>query len=182
MEHEDAYLMMMEALDGALSDNGHQRLEDHLGRCPACAREWRALQAIDALFRHAPTLSPAAGFTQRTLAQLPHTRYRAGLIGAIYLLLFFSGVLPLALIGWLAALTWPILTEPAFARGFIQAIEQLGQVVGAVLSALWQGMGLLAGILIQQPAFFGGLLLMLGVILLWGGVYSQLAAAQRVEI
>ena len=71
---ENIYTMMMEALDGELSETGLNELESHLRVRPDLAREWVALQAIDRLFRNSPILSPAVDFTQRTLARLPNRR------------------------------------------------------------------------------------------------------------
>lgn len=180
MEHEEIYMLMMEALDGDLSDSENREMVEHLATCHSCAREWQAVQTIHQLFLQTPALSPAADFTQRTLAILPNTSYRIWLIGAIYGFLLISGVLPLVVIGWLATTFAPALTEPAFGRGLVQAGSQLLSLVSAVLNAFWQGVGGLVQILTQQPAVLGWFFVMVGVVFLWGGVYRQLTAnAQR---
>jgi anti-sigma factor RsiW len=180
MEHEDAYYLMMEALDGELNGSGRSRLEGHLRTCAHCNREWQALMAVDSLLRQAPLLSPAADFTQRTLARLPQRRYRVWLIGAIYGLLLLSGFAPLAAVVWLARLLVPVLNEPALVRSLAQAATDLVRTVMVVLATLWQGLDKLGAVLIQQPAFLGSLLLMAGIVFLWSGIYNQLVSARQI--
>ena len=76
MNHDDTFALMMDMLDGEASENEVQTLEAHLRTCPECEREWRALVAIDTLFRQTPALSPAADFVGKTLARLPNRRMR----------------------------------------------------------------------------------------------------------
>ena len=178
MEHEETYALMMMALDEELDGRQADQLDRHLIACAACAREWQALQAIHHLFLNAPALSPAVGFTQRTLARLPESRYRVWFLGLAYLILFFSGALPLTLVGWLTFRFGPALLEPAVWRGLGQAVGQVGQLIATVLSALWLGLGGLATYLTEQPLFWGWMVLTTAVVLLWGGVYRQLVFAQ----
>ena len=183
MEHDEIYVLMMEALDGDLADADSREMEAHLATCHSCAREWQAVQTIHQLFLQTPALSPAADFTQRTLASLPNNAYRVWLIGAIYGVLLMSGVFPLVVVGWLAATLAPALVEPAFGRGLVQAGSQMASLISAVLGAFWQGVGGLAQLLIEQPAILGWLFVMVGVVFLWGGIYRQLttaSASQRV--
>jgi anti-sigma factor RsiW len=180
MEHEDVYALMMDALDGELEAREQRALNAHLRACPVCAREWQALMAIDTLFRQTPALSPAADFTQRTLARLPNRRYRVWLIGVVYVMLLLSGVVPLVLIGWLARVLIPALSEPALLRSLAQSAAHILQVTTTILSALWQGIDKLGGLLIQQPALLGWLVLMAGLIFLWSGVYSQLVNSKQI--
>ncbi|MCA9959382.1 MAG: hypothetical protein R3E31_11670 [Chloroflexota bacterium] len=171
MEHEEIYVMMMEALDGELADEQQPLLADHLRVCPPCMREWQALLTIDQLFRQTPLLSPAADFTQRTLARLPNTRYRVGLIGAIYMLLLFSGTLPILIGIWAISQYGSVVTQPGVVSSLIQSAAQIVQVIGAVLNALLNGLG---EFVVQQPAVLGWLLVMIGIVSVWSGVYRQL--------
>jgi len=180
MEHEEIAPLMMEALDGELAEERQRDLEAHLQSCEACAREWQAIQAIHKLFLQAPLLSPAADFTQRTLARLPNRRLRIYVTGAIYGLLLISGVVPLLVFIWLASQFAPIWNQPAFVGGLMQAGEQIWQLGQAVLNAGWQGLADLGALVGQQPAILGWLFLMIGVVFLWSGVYSQLTRQQRV--
>lgn len=176
MEHNEIYTMMMDALDGELSPTGHVELQSHLGACPPCAREWQALLAIDALFRQTPALSPAADFTQRTLARLPNRRYRLWVISAVYILLLLSGALPLLLVAWAITQFGPLVTEPAAIPDLIASIDRTLQITGTVLRALLSGIG---EILIQQPAVLGWLLVLAGIVFLWSGIYQQLVSQPR---
>jgi anti-sigma factor RsiW len=175
MEHENAYTLMMDALDGKLAEDHRNDLEAHLRACPPCMREWQAVLAIDALFRQTPALSPAAGFTQRTLARLPSRKYRIWTISAVYMMLLLAGTLPLLIGFWAVNRLGPVLSEPALVRGVLQSMEKVLQVSGTVLSALLSGAGELVQ---QQPAIIGWLLVMVGVVFLWGGVYRQILSPQ----
>jgi len=173
MEHEEFFTLMMDALDGELAENGKQDLESHLRACPECAREWQVLLAIDKLFRHAPALSPAAGFTQRTIARLPNRRAQMWAISAIYGLVLFSGLIPV-LIGILAiSKLEPILRQPPLVQSVLQSVQTTVQVVGTIMAALLNSAG---EVILKQPALIGWLLVMVGIVFLWGGVYRQLSS------
>ncbi len=171
MEHERFHMLMMEALDGELAVEAQTELESHLRVCPACRQEWRAILAIDTLFRQAPMLSPAAGFTQRTVALLPNRRARLWAISIIYVLLLFSGILPILLIVWAANTVVPIVSQPAFVEGMQQVGGQVVRLIGVVSGALVKGLGEL---FVQQPAVVGWLLVLAGMVFIWNGVYRQL--------
>jgi anti-sigma factor RsiW len=174
MEHENVYLMMMAALDGELTAGQQAELETHLLYCIGCRREWQALVAIDTLFRQTPALSPAADFTQRTLARLPNRRYRVWLISLIYVLLLLSGTLPLVGIVWLIGRFGPTFGQPALLGSLLTAVDNALQVTGAVVRALVGGLG---EFVMQQPTVIGWLIVMVGVVVLWSGVYRQLTGA-----
>jgi anti-sigma factor RsiW len=171
MKHEDAYILMMDALDGELADSHKDDLEAHLRACPACDREWQVLLAIDMLFRHTPALAPAAGFTQRTLARLPNRQYRVWTISTIYVLLLLGGALPMLVGLWVYNQFGTALSEPSLWRTLSQAVGQTLQVVGTVLGALVAGAG---EFVVQQPAVLGWLLVIVGLVSLWSGVFQQL--------
>lgn len=180
MGHDEIYTLMMEALDGELGENEQSEMLTHLHECPTCAREWETIQAIHQLFLQSPVLSPAADFTQRTLALLPNTRYRIYAMSAIYGFLLLVGLIPLAIIIWFALQIGPALSQPAFVRVLLQSGGQLLDVMGAVAQAGWQGVGTLGELLGQQPSILGWLLVLVGIVFLWGGVYSQLTRQQRI--
>ena len=174
MEHDEIYTLMMEALDSELDEPELIELDAHLHSCSSCNHEWQALQAIHQLFLQTPALSPAADFTQRTLSLRPNSSYRIWTLTAVYGLLLISGLLPLAVIAWLTAQLGPALNEPAFVRSVSQAGGQVLRLGEAVLAAFGQGLISLGELAGQQPAIAGWLLVMIGAILLWTGVYSQL--------
>jgi len=172
MEHEEVFTLMMDALDGELANNSKHDLEAHLRACPECSREWHALLAIDRLFRNTPALSPAAGFAHRTIALLPNRRVRIWAISAIYGLVLLSGIIPL-LLGILAiSKLGPILSQPALVQSLLQSLQTTLHVAGTILSALLNSAG---EMILQQPTLIGWLLVMVGIVFLWGGVYRQLS-------
>ncbi len=174
MDHEEIYLLMMDALDGELPEDGWDHLEAHLQACPACEQEWYALQAIETLLRTTPALVPPADLVQRTLVRLPHPAYRTWLIGAVYTLLLLSGILPVVgaviLLGTFGTTVFNLSVIGAVLRPIWETITLLPVMLTALLNAL-------GAFVAQQPAVVGVLLMMVGVIMVWGGVYSQLIAA-----
>jgi len=171
MEHETYTHLMMDALDGELAVEQQAELEAHLRACPTCKHEWQAILAIDTLFRQTPMLSPAADFTQRTLARLPNRRLRLWVISLIYGLLLLSGILPILIGLWAYNNLVPVISQPAFINSAIQVLDKGLSVTGAVITALLKGLGEFVA---QQPAVFGWLLVMAGIVILWSGVYRQL--------
>ena len=181
MEHEEIFTLMMEALDDEIEESGRLEMRTHLESCHSCSQEWEAIQAVHQLFIETPAISPAAGFVERTLRLLPNRAYRLWMSSAAYGLLFVSGLLPVVVILWLTSQFGPALEQPAFVDGVLRAGGQVVQLSNTVLDAFRQGVvnaGDLAG---QQPWMIGMLLVMLGAILLWGGVYSQLTKPRRVN-
>lgn len=172
MEHENIFSLMMDALDGELLDSGKEDLEVHLRACPECNREWQALLAIDRLFRHTPALAPAAGFAQRTVARLPNRKARLWAISAIYGLVLLSGLIPVLLGVLVISRLGPILSQPALVQSVLQSIQRTAQVFETILFALLNSAG---EMVLQQPTMIGWLLVMVGVVFLWGGVYRQLS-------
>ena len=172
MEHEEVFSLMMDALDGELLDSREEDLEVHLRACPECNREWQALLAIDRLFRNTPALSPAAGFAQRTVARLPNRQARLWAISAIYGLVLLSGLIPILLAILIVARLGPILSQPALVGSVWGSIQTTTQVVETIMFALLNSAG---EMLLQQPTLIGWLLVMMGVVFLWGGVYRQLS-------
>jgi anti-sigma factor RsiW len=175
MNHDDFFALMMDMLDGEASENETQTLEAHLRTCPECDREWRALVAIDTLFRQTPALSPAADFVERTLARLPNRQARIWAMGAIYSAILFGGLIPLLLLGYLGFRLLPVLSQPALIQSVIESLGTTYRTAGIILAALASGAG---EVLIQQPVYVGYLLVVVGIIFIWGGVYRRLLATE----
>lgn len=174
MEHDERYyLMMMDALDGTLPDEARDTLQGHLRDCTACGREWQALLAIDMLFRQTPLLLPAVNFAERTLARLPDRRVRVWALGGIYSLLLLSGIVPILLGIFLLGRYAPILQQPALVERVFTSLGALGRVVVTVIDALLAGGGRFVA---EQPAIVGWLIVLAGLVLLWGGVFQRLLA------
>ncbi|MEW5987085.1 MAG: zf-HC2 domain-containing protein [Chloroflexota bacterium] len=176
MTHDEAYVLMMEALDGTLTHGERLELESHLHFCLSCRQEWYTVQAIDNLFRQTPALSPAAGFAERTLARLPRSPYRLWVLAGLYLTLLLIGLLPLAIVSLIAGRLGSVVTNPTLA----QSAAQLWQMIQAVLGAIGQGLGGLGAYVGEHPAVLGWLFLLAGLTFVWGGVYSQLVGQRRV--
>lgn len=177
-EHEEYTLMlMMEALDGELSAEGRDELQSHLRVRPELEQEWQALQAIDSLFKATPALSPAADFTQRTIARLPNRTARLWFVGIIYFILFVSGTVPVLAVGWLLLLYGPAVFQPGLLGNLAESVGAILGIVGVLTNALITGLGDFIG---QQPAILGVLLVMAGVVSLWSGVYRQLVSQPTV--
>jgi anti-sigma factor RsiW len=176
MRSDEVYALMMEALDGELSEDGLAELEFHLRARPDLAREWHAIRHVDALMRSAPVLYPAADFTQRTLARLPNARQRLWISLVVYLMIMASGLIPLAAIAWLAIQLVPALGEPAFFRSLWQGVLEFGHMASVVLSALLTGAGQFVS---EQPAILAWFVVLIGIVALWAGVYSRLVWQPR---
>lgn len=170
-EHDYAYALMMDALDGELTEGSKLELELHLQMCADCLREWHALVAIETLLRTTPALAPAAGFTQRTLLRLPNRRYRIWALTVIYLVLLLCGFVPMVLGAWAMTRLIPVLNQPVIINGVLQSVTKFMQVLGTILTALFSGLG---EIVAQQPAALGWLLVVVGVISVWSGLLREL--------
>jgi anti-sigma factor RsiW len=177
MAHKETYyMMMMDALDGELTEVRRTELETHLRACPDCGREWQALVALDTLFRQAPLLSPAADFAERTIGLLPNRRTRVWALTAVYVALLVSGFVPLLLGGWLLNRYAPILREPELLQHMWSSVQSTAQVFATVVDALLAGAG---RIMAEQPLILGMALLMAGFVFLWGGVVQRLVVQPR---
>lgn len=179
MENDEIYTLMMAALDGELNEADRLELEIRLHAHPDLWREWRALQAMDTLFKTTPALSPAVGFTQRTLARLPHSRQRLWFLGLLYLFLLLGGLLPAGITIWGIVQLGPILARPELIRSLLEAGRNLLHLVQLVLNALVNSLGNLIG---QQPAILGWLLVMAGIVFIWNGVYRQMLTPQPARL
>jgi hypothetical protein len=138
--------------------------------------EWQTLVAVESLLRQAPMLRPAADFAQRTLALLPNRRFRLSVMAVLYLLVLLSGVLPLFLGLWAAGRFAPILTQPDLVQNIIRSLGRMVQLFGTVLDALLTGIG---RFIIDQPALVGWLLVLAGLVFVWGSVYQRLVLSPQ---
>lgn len=180
MEFEDRiYELMMEALDGTISASEQSELESHLRAHPSYMAEWQAMQAIDTLFRQTPALSPAADFAQRTMARLPNRRVRIWVLSAIYFSLLVSGTLPILLGIWVFNQLGEVLVQPALLQTVLQLVNTGIAIAVAVFGA---AMDVATEFVVQQPAVLGWLLVLGGMVSLWGGVYRQLLGQSSQQI
>ena len=170
-EFDDIYVMMMDALDGELSDVEYVEFESHLRAYPDAMREWESLLAVHNLFQRSPVLAPAAQFAERTLALLPDRQYRVWTMGVLYFVLLFSGLLPILLGLVIYRVAQPLLNNEAVVGAVQEGASSVAQVTGTMAEAVVTGVGQLV---VQQPAVLGWFLVMVGVLALWSGVYQQL--------
>lgn len=170
MDHENAYTLMMDALDGELTENRKESLEAHLRACPTCNREWQALLAIDLLFRQTPAVVPPPDFARRTLARLPNARMRVWTLAALYALLLLGGTLPMLLGLWIYNQLGSTLSEPTLWLTLWQSLSGMFQVAVTVIGAGLRGAG---EFVVQHPAVLGWSLVLVGLVSLWGGVLQQ---------
>lgn len=63
MKCDDVELLLPEYVDGTLTAAETQRVREHLGSCPACAREAEAQRRLGAAFRAVPPLRPTPRLT-----------------------------------------------------------------------------------------------------------------------
>jgi hypothetical protein len=171
MDHEEIYLLMMDALDGELAQEGWETLEAHLHTCPPCAQEWYALQAVETLLRTTPALVPPINLVERTLGRLPRPAYRTWLVGATYSLLLLSGVLPLVGLVVLLVTVGGAFFDLSIMQTVLATMWETVSLLPVMLTAL---LNVLGAFIAQQPMVVGVLLMMVGLIMVWGGVYSQL--------
>lgn len=174
MEHEEIFTLMMDALDGELAADNRQVMEAHLRACPACTREWQSLLAIDHLLRQSPVLSPAADFVERTVAMLPNRRARIWAVSAVYGLVLLSGVIPILLGIFAISRVIPVLIQPGLVQSIWDSLQSTWQVAITIFSALLSGLG---EAILLQPTLIGWVMVMIGVVFLWSGVYRQLNTA-----
>ncbi|MFL7837942.1 MAG: anti-sigma factor family protein [Candidatus Promineifilaceae bacterium] len=175
MDHNDIFALMMDMLDGEASESEARTLEAHLRACPECEQEWRALVAIDTLFRQTPALSPAADFVEKTLARLPNRRARIWAMGAIYSAILLGGLIPLAMLGYLGYKLLPVLSQPALIGSVLKSLGTTYHAASVIMGALASGAG---EALVQQPVYVGLMMVVAGIIFLWGGVYRRLVMTE----
>lgn len=177
MELEDRiYTLMMDALDGEISDEDRAELNAHLQARPSYMAEFQAMQTIDTLFRQTPALVPTADFTQRTIERLPNRSVRIWVVSTIYITLLVSGILPLLLGLWVFNELGDTVEGPVFIESTLQMLTEGYQVATAVARAMLLATGELIA---QQPIVLGWLLVLGGVVSLWGGLYRQLLSSPR---
>jgi hypothetical protein len=123
------------------------------------------------LFRQTPAVAPPTDFVLHTMARLPNARMRVWTLSALYGLLLLGGTLPMLLGFWIYNELGPTLSEPTLWLTLWQSLSNVFQVVVTVIGAGLRGAG---EFVVQQPAVVGWLLVLVGLVSLWGGVLQQL--------
>lgn len=179
MVHQDRIeerlsVLIMDALDGEISRQDRRELEELLVDRPDMAREWAMMQTIDTLFRETPLLQPTTDFAQRTVARLPSRRARVWAVGTLFLFILVSGALPLAVVAWLGSNYGAALSEPAVLGGVGQVFGTIGALLQVVTNGLWRLLTAFGEQMVQNPVIWGWMAVMIGMVLLWSGVYGRL--------
>ena len=165
-EFDEAYALMMDALDGALSIEQERELQHYLQSYPELEVEWRSMQVVDSWLTNAPVVEPTADFTEQTMLRLPNLYLRRWAVALSFALVLILGMVPI--LGLAVAMTAFSTTDVA------SSLQFLTQVTGIVADALIQVLASWGGFVAQNPASIGMLLLMTGAITLWSGVYNQM--------
>ncbi|HSH02127.1 MAG TPA: zf-HC2 domain-containing protein [Anaerolineae bacterium] len=175
MDHEQSYALMMDALDGVISNTEQETLNQHLLICNDCRYEWESLQAIDFLFMEAPMVEPPPNFVQTTMAQLPNYRLRVWTASFAYLFLLLGGLIPALGMGFFS---WQLVTQPVLVGVIGQTAGELLRIGQILFNAFFQIMGSTGDLLGQYPAIPGMLFIMLGSIALWISIYERAFSPQ----
>ncbi len=170
MDEERMLVLMMEALDGELSGADSAEFGAHLQGNPDLAQEWRAMLAVDTLFRLTPSLAPPANLAARTLARLPNTAHRRWLTGGLFVALFLLGLAPVVAFFWFSG--------QSGAGSLVEVVAaSAGEAVTLIQALLRVAFAAWADMLREQPIALGWLAAMLGIIATWSTLYRQLTGA-----
>jgi predicted anti-sigma-YlaC factor YlaD len=144
MTHDEAYVLMMDALDGTLIPADSERLDEHLLLCRECYSEWQALQMVDGLLANAPLLAAPEGFSQRLQARMAHPSWSRAFstlfalsVGSVVALILIAVPAAAVLLG-----IWTVFNEPASFSRIMVWLNQLVGVSGSLFSALWTALRL----------------------------------------
>lgn len=139
MNHEKAYELMMDALDGVITFEAKAQLDAHLLTCSDCYADWKAMQFVEDLFADCPVVEAPAGFTQRFQLRLAHSPQRKKLgtlfilsIGSLILLGTVAIPALLALLGIAA-----VYSDPANFAEWLVWLNQILGVSGSLFEVLW---------------------------------------------
>ena len=175
LTHDEAFALMMDALDGVLRPTDGKRLDDHLMACSDCFSEWKALQLVDGLFASAPAIAAPAGFSQRVQARIevPSWRRTVGMLYALSL----GSVLALLLIAVPAAAVllglWTLYNDPATFSSLLVWLGQLAGVSGSLLGAAWTTVRLFAADLAASPVTLAWTMTAALVVAVWARVLRR---------
>ncbi|MEM7291676.1 MAG: hypothetical protein AAF412_15120 [Pseudomonadota bacterium] len=170
MNEQQAFALMMDALDGVLDDSESTKLNQYLSNHPDLANEWEALQSVDLLLRASPPVAAPVNFTERTLARLPNPRARRIFMAFFFLMLLLGSILPIA---------FGIYT---YSEGGFSDISANLAGTFQVLRVLFVGMtSAIQSLVVTQPVVYAWLATMLLSILVWAQTYRS-AMAQVVPV
>ncbi|MDH3676271.1 MAG: zf-HC2 domain-containing protein [Anaerolineae bacterium] len=160
-------------LDDQLSLAEVAELKAHLAGCPSCRRTYEGLQRVHQLFQTAATrmVSPEPGFSHRLEARLArHHAVSSWQIWAAILALCLGTLVIFgawAIVGGLSLVNTGVMLLDAgiFYQGFIAFIESVDGI--RILMNLGSLLLKAGFITVQQPLFWGGVLVTVSLIGLW---------------
>lgn len=179
MTHDEAFGLMMDALDGVLSPAGQEALDEHLSVCSDCYAEWQSLRLVDELLLGAPMVEAPAGFSLRVQSRL-ETAPLGRTLGALFALgagsLIALGIVAVPAM-LLTAGMWTAYEDPSgFAAIFVWLNGLLG-VSGTVLSGLWTTARLFVTQVSSNPIALLWAAAAALAITLWARLYRQVTPA-----
>lgn len=173
-EFDEAYALMMDALDGTLSARQERELRQYLQTYPELAEEWNALQVVDSWLMDAPQAQPTENFVEHTILRLPNLYLRRWAVAVSFAVVLLLGMLPM--LGLAVAFT-------AFSNAdLVASLQFLAQMGGVVADAMVQWLIGWGEFTTQNPAMIGMMLLMVGAVTLWSGVYNQMVNREVVVV
>jgi hypothetical protein len=160
-------------LDGTLTEEDMQALNNHLGLCWDCRERWQAMERAHHLFSAAESVVPSPALQKRIMAQIParpsYTWFsRICIIGLVGLLILESlGFLPVARI------VGAIYRDPTAMASYVRRFFDFVRAVGTALEA----MGLVLRVSLSNPVdmvmFIGYLLFALLLAIGWNDLVSD---------
>lgn len=180
MTHDEAFALMMDALDGVLTAGNRIRLDDHLVACPECRAEWDSLQVVDSLLAGATMVPAPDGFGQRLEARLAVPSWRRA-FGALFAL-GLGSLLILVLVAVPASIAllavWTAYNDPQRFADMVVWLNQLARVSGALLGSLLTTTRLVVAEIAANPLALLWSLAAGVAVALWGHLTRQALAAQ----
>ena len=177
MTHEEAFALMMDALDGTLTPAGQNQLDAHLVLCSSCYAEWQSLQYVEELLTNAPVVAAPAGFGQRLQDQLEMAPWRRTL-GALFALSAASLVV-LAIVTIPAVLIllgiWTVYNDPSSFTQWLVWLNQMLGVSGSLMDVLWTTMKLFLAQVAANPVVRGWALAAALAVAVWAHMTREAA-------
>ncbi len=174
---QDIEVLMMDALDGAITPQDQARLDAYFAAHPDARAVFDAMRGVDAMLGAAAPVRPPAGFTHAVMqatrgagiARPIQSKHVAVLISAniIYGIAFWGAVLVLAAVGAAYLLPAPVTAVLG------QAARQIGGGFGVVFKA--------ARIMLAQPVVWVGAAACLALMVTWMGALARVYRPGRVS-
>jgi anti-sigma factor RsiW len=174
MTMQDIEVLMMDALDGAITPQDQARLDAYLATHPDARAMFDAMRGVDAMLSEAPPVRPPVGFAQTVMtatrgagiARPVQSKHVAFLVSAnvIYLFVFWGAMLALA-----AGAAY-MLPAPVFA-----VLGQIFKQIGGGFAVLFKA----ARVTLSQPAVWAAAALCMALMIVWVGALTRVYRPAR---